>query len=359
MKHLVYLIDGTWQAAHSDIAHETYSNVYQLNVYLEATDSAGNPQIVFYTRGIGSGRGLSKYTGGALADGIDDMIAEVYINICSNYQEGDKIYLFGFSRGGVVARAVAALIDSAGLLAASRMRLFRNAWDYFTGYDRSEHNRHILESATYVGRDIEFLGAFDVVFGSDHRRTSLVSRLRFVDPDLETCVRNAVHIMCLDDKRRGFSPILWGKPKRDDQYLEQIWLPGVHSDVGGVYRENALGMVALLTMVDRVCQRTSLRFDVDEFNHIYNMLKSMFFDTPVVINNELVGIWRYLRRSKRTLVSEAHGQVLHPIVGHCQTASIAWKGGKSLSGYRLHNSFSDMALMDDCKLFPFGDDFID
>jgi uncharacterized protein (DUF2235 family) len=57
-KHLICLIDGTWLSAHSDSAIDKYSNVFQLNIYLEPKDREGNPQIALYNRGLGATRGL-------------------------------------------------------------------------------------------------------------------------------------------------------------------------------------------------------------------------------------------------------------------------------------------------------------
>jgi hypothetical protein len=48
--------------------------------------------------------------------------------------------------------------------------------------------------------------------------------------------------------------------KSDEQHLEQIWMPGVHSDIGGVYPEGTLGDLSLITMIDRVKTHTKLQF---------------------------------------------------------------------------------------------------
>jgi len=84
---------------------------------LDGAAHDGNEQIVFYSRGLGAVSGIRKYTAGGFAYGIKEEIEDVYINIASNYVpseepgKSDKIYLYGFSRGAVIARVVAGLIS--------------------------------------------------------------------------------------------------------------------------------------------------------------------------------------------------------------------------------------------------------
>jgi hypothetical protein len=49
---------------------------------------------------------------------------------------------------------------------------------------------------------------------------------------------------------------MWTGKKSDETHLEQIWMPGVHSDVGGAYTNRFLGNLALLTMIDRAIEKT-------------------------------------------------------------------------------------------------------
>ena len=286
------------------------------------------------------------------------MIAEIYINISANYQPGDRIYLLGFSRGAVIARAVAGLIGTSGLLPASRMNLFRDALDYFMNADRSVRMKERLENACFESVEIEFVGAFDTAFGGDDKRSGMLRHLRFPDHDLPPIVNHAVHLLALDERRWYFQSLPWHQRKHERQTLEQIWMPGTHSDVGGVYRETILGEIALLTMVDRITAKTSLRFDLESLSNIYASIKNRFFDSPIVINNELVGLWRFLPRAKRIKTNVGENQSLHLIVDHCLDAQIAWKRDRRMSRYRLHDSFGSLNYMDDSSLFPFGDQFV-
>jgi hypothetical protein len=72
-----------------------------------------------------------------------------------------------------------------------------------------------------------------------------------------------VQLLAIDETRDFFKPIPWtGLKGRASRSFEQIWMPGVHSDVGGAYKARHLGDLALLTMIDRVIARTSLSFDL-------------------------------------------------------------------------------------------------
>jgi uncharacterized protein (DUF2235 family) len=82
-------------------------------------------QIVFYHPGIGTDGGLEdKIIGGATGATISAHISECYGFICDNWQVGDEIFLFGFSRGAYTARAIATLITDVGLLTAKGMEFF-------------------------------------------------------------------------------------------------------------------------------------------------------------------------------------------------------------------------------------------
>src|SRR5947209_18898959 len=113
MKHRFIGIDGTWRAAFYD---RFLSNVYRLNMSLSSRDTENNPQIFIYGAGIGTGSLVGKVMGGAFGEGLDEVILGSYINLVSNYEPGDKIYLFGFSRGAVAARALSDLITISGLV---------------------------------------------------------------------------------------------------------------------------------------------------------------------------------------------------------------------------------------------------
>ena len=92
-KHIMLEIDGTWQAAYSDVFQ---SNVFRLNLSLNYRDYiiGGTSQIFIYSSGLGTATNGGKFLAGALGDGLDQSIKLAYINLVSNYVPGDRIYLF-------------------------------------------------------------------------------------------------------------------------------------------------------------------------------------------------------------------------------------------------------------------------
>jgi len=70
--------------------------------------------------------------------GIDDNILDAYYFLCSNYEEGDEIFLFGFSRGAFTARIVANLVVRLGLLHMNVSWMIRRAWAQYMKDDGNQ-----------------------------------------------------------------------------------------------------------------------------------------------------------------------------------------------------------------------------
>src|SRR5262249_52378245 len=137
-----------------------------LNLALNFWDkSQQNPQIFIYSAGVGTTGASSQLPGGALGEGLDEMILNAYINLASNYEENDKVYLFGFSRGAVAARALCGLISHSGLLKANSSWLIEHAWRYFVGGPGGVPYLEHIGKDTYQDIEIEFLGVWDTVSG--------------------------------------------------------------------------------------------------------------------------------------------------------------------------------------------------
>ena len=105
----------------------------------------------------------------------------------------------------------------------------------------------MVDPAPYV----RFLGVFETVTGNSWDRLRLFTNLRFDRLSLGASVQSRVQILALDETRGPFSPLLWPNPVGPKQRSEQIWMPGVHADVGGGSIGNFLNDISLLTMIDR------------------------------------------------------------------------------------------------------------
>jgi uncharacterized protein (DUF2235 family) len=267
-KRLVMCCDGTWNTA--DQACPT--NVTKLALGLAGKSADGKEQRVFYHRGVGTGR-RDRIGGGAFGIGLSAHVQETYRFLVENYEPGDEIFLFGFSRGAFTARSTAGFIRNSGIL----HRRFENRIPqaYALYRDRTTHPRGTeaqLFRRTYsLESRIRCIGVWDTVGALGVPLTGLPlvdavnKRWQFHDTTLSTTVDNAFHALAIDEKRRPFEPTLWQQQSdAGDQRLEQVWFAGVHSDVGGGYPEGGLADIALLWMVDRA-ESCGLAFRPDAF----------------------------------------------------------------------------------------------
>lgn len=312
-KHIFLGIDGTWQAACNDVFS---SNVYRMNVALSCQDKTErNPQIFNYSSGLGTANPSARIAAGALAEGLDESVLQAYINLVSNYAPGDKIYVFGFSRGAVAARALTGFITHSGLLKSNSSSLTEHAWRYFTGKKENVDYATLQRAHTHPDVKIEFLGVWDTVSGP-YKKDEVLKRYRFKGLKLDPCVKHGVHVISIDDSRSDFVPLLWSGSSNNSQILEQIWMPGVHGDVGGGYSSAFLSTVSLLTMIDKLaeCNR-NLGFDT---TYIEGILLPVVERQDVVVNNE----WKhyagrflkwYGQHRRQVDQIDASNQFVHPL----------------------------------------------
>src|SRR6202034_3433956 len=74
-------------------------------------------QVAFYDDGVGtSSFKLFAALGGIFGFGLKRNVIAIYSFCCRNYQPGDRIYGFGFSRGAFTIRIVAGMIARQGLV---------------------------------------------------------------------------------------------------------------------------------------------------------------------------------------------------------------------------------------------------
>jgi uncharacterized protein (DUF2235 family) len=254
-KNIVIFSDGTGQEG----GNGKNSNVYKLfNMVEDRTEK----QIAFYDRGLGSG--WRKLTGSAFGVGISQNIMECYEFLMNNFYSGDKIYLFGFSRGATTIRSLSGFIHLFGILPKSRPELIKRAYKIYT--IKCEEKRERL-AGEFVKRHhtmwtiVEFLGVWDTVsaLGIPFKRIDIfVNKIPFFKHafhNLKLCesVLNARHALAIDDERLTFHPQIWDKEltnKKEIQTMKQVWFSGMHTDVGGGYEEHKLSDIPLLWMIN-------------------------------------------------------------------------------------------------------------
>lgn len=226
-KNIVINFDGTggipqW-ALQTDMT--LYKNVGGMSnigkLHLMAGGNIGNSNLVFedqiaiYYQGVGT-RGKWQGLKGAFGLGtMADIYEAAYEDLEKIYKDGDRIYIFGFSRGAATARLFASYLQK--------------------------------NNINGVVPKVAFLGVFDTVVESLAFGTS--EDIKCVDVDrksssLPNIVEKAVHFVSIDDNRNPFKPTLFN----EDSRVTEIWCPGIHSDVGGAYYHDGLSDITLECM---------------------------------------------------------------------------------------------------------------
>jgi uncharacterized protein (DUF2235 family) len=235
-KRIVFCADGTWDNSGKN------TNVYRIFKAMQTTAD----QVPYYDDGVGSdGLPLEKLTGGAFGAGLFQKIKDGYTKIAQVYEQGDEVFLFGFSRGAYTARCLGGMIAICGLPTAS----FTNdaVETAFQAYRNKDQRAALLaqlnQTCNLFDAKLSMIGVWDTVgslgipaiFGG-------VSPLiyGFLDTSLHPDVLHAYHALAIDERRAEFPATLW-TASAPGQTLEQVWFCGVHCDVGGSYPDDPDG----------------------------------------------------------------------------------------------------------------------
>ncbi|SNX69140.1 putative alpha/beta hydrolase family protein DUF2235 [Cereibacter ovatus] len=204
--------------------------------------------------------------------GLNRQIRRAYGYLASHYQPGDRIFLFGYSRGAYAVRSLAGVIDRVGLLRREEAteRAVQLAWRHYEmGPDRPPA-RAFSRRFCHAHVGIEMVGIFDTVKALGLRLPVMwrltEDRHAFHNHRLGRSVRHGFHALAMDETRRVFDPVLWDYPYHG-QIVQQVWFRGGHGDVGGqVLGERGgsrlLSNIPLVWMLDRA-QHCGLRLPDD------------------------------------------------------------------------------------------------
>ncbi len=266
MKRLVVCCDGTWNKP--DSAHITNIEKIARTIQTDPTACGGTQQLVLYVGGVGIGYKLDQLLGGAFGSGLFNNVKTAYRFLALNFEEGDEIFVFGFSRGAYTARSLVGMIGYVGLL-TRRSVIADKLPEAVTRYQRKQpaagafgaSNEEFKRDFCHPNTPTKFIGVFDTV-GALGVPGVLPKDHEFHDIKLGDSVQCARQALAIDEERMVFAPCLWKAPDRPDEpdRIKQVWFEGAHSDVGGGYGETGLSDTALLWMVSEANLR-GLVFD--------------------------------------------------------------------------------------------------
>ena len=268
-KRLVVCCDGTWNTPDQGGEDPSPTNVTRLALQVvERPD-----QRLHYIPGVGTSRG-ERLRGGVFGIGLSRNVRDGYRWLVENYEPGDELFLFGFSRGAFTARSLAGLIRNCGILRRELGDKVDVAYDLYRSARPEEHPNSAgaelfrkVHSHAPVG--IHVLGVWDTVgaLGIPGRGFNAINkRWRFHDTTLSSSVSAAFHALAVDERRGAYVPTLWTEPDRRieppsagpvgcacpaGREVAQVWFSGVHSDVGGGYPESELADVTFRWMTQR------------------------------------------------------------------------------------------------------------
>jgi uncharacterized protein (DUF2235 family) len=242
-------------------------------------------------------------------------LGEAYIYLMRNYTPGDRIYIFGFSRGAYTARALAGLLTAVGLFRPGSENLVTYAVTSYTKKKKGEDDwgqlhefardfAHVVDGRSSI--PVEFLGLWDTVKAAGVLRWDAkwpwTRNLRNV--------RVARHAVSIDEKRRPYKEYLVGvapkaKPKAD---VEEVWFAGVHSDVGGTFEDDPkLCRITLKWMVEGAIAAGVL-FKPSAYAEVSKVVET---GNAVGTVHRMGAVWALLTYRRRTV---PHGAKVHASV---------------------------------------------
>jgi len=280
-KNIIVCADGTGNLGGETPDTNVYKTYKAVDIHHQSVK-----QITFYDDGVGTAK--NKYwraMSGAVGFGFKQNVCDLYEFLAKNYnpEEGDDVFLFGFSRGAAEVRALSGFIASVGLLDGRNlnyMELKEGIENAYCQYKKAGGNPTDLpnpQNGMHGPIRIKFIGVWDTVsalgfpqhwkiksigmwvlnliFMGLDRVSDLFLPHRFHNFELTENVENAYHALAIDDERLSFEPLIWNEQLSHAKKttIEQVWFAGSHSNVGGGYGRAGLADVTLDWMMERAC----------------------------------------------------------------------------------------------------------
>jgi hypothetical protein len=260
-KNIVVCLDGTWnQPGTKDFGHLADTNVFKLFRMLKGTgsraqynsivskeyvDESGSVrQVAFYYHGVGNtveNSELGQVLGGVFGMGADAIVERAYLDIVRVYKPGDRIFIFGFSRGAAIARMLTGVIGRRDIPKSLwTLRLFGRHWLVRKSAGRVDERAPVAVDVLGCWDTVGAFGLAKNILGIPFQRINLLK-----DLGVSLCVKRAYHMVALDETRDAFEPTLMEPdPTTPDRVIE-VWFSGNHANVGGGYATDELSDVSL------------------------------------------------------------------------------------------------------------------
>lgn len=178
-------------------------------------DTSGTQQVVFYDAGLGTDHTTyDYYVGGFLGVGIDINIQQLYTFLCLNYDSGDEVYLFGYSRGAYTVRSLAGLIHTCGLVRRRHLHKVGEAYKLYRKEGsqldadgsvkkfREDYGERIKIKLLCCFDTVGSLGIPETVFGMTMPK-AWRKQYEFHSTEINEDIEHAIHCLSIDEERNS------------------------------------------------------------------------------------------------------------------------------------------------------------
>lgn len=343
-KKIVLCLDGT----NNKVRNRTNSNV--LRLYKALDHKVPDQQVAYYQPGVGTmsspaawtpiARVTSRVLGLVFGFGMRENLGDAYRFLMSVYQPGDQIYIIGFSRGAYTGRALSGMLEVIGVFRPAASNLVPYAVSVFTRHDpwwnrvgrkgrepdegdRNEDKGGWKELREYTQSfswrvprpsghgtmvdhvPVEFVGLWDTVNAGRNLRGQVRWRYTRYVPTAKI-VRHAIAI---DERRRPYvlkhvQPVPHF-PHRPPVHQDrsEVWFAGVHTDVGGMFKdESGVSDIPLKWMAVEA-KRAGVMFDAKRYEAICDLATA---DKATAKLHVMSKVWLPLTGFRRKMLPGAH-----------------------------------------------------